>query len=78
MTPAPLKGKVHLSKIFGSPLLVKCVIQTIILAPVDTESIAPKPPNIFPGMIQLARSPLDETWSPPKKKAERCPPRNIP
>lgn len=76
--PDPVKGKVHLSSILGSPFSVVWVMHTMIFPPAPTESIAPIPLSALPGITQFARSPLEETCSPPMKNADKWPPLNIP
>lgn len=73
-TDLPVKGKSHYYNNLWAPLAV-CSITTITLDPQATKSIAPPIPlTIFPGIIQLAISPLEETYMAPKIVKSICPP----
>ena len=65
-TCLPVSGSSHSSRIFGVPSLALCSISTTTRFTPLTKSIAPPGPlTILPGTIQLARSPVAETSSPP-------------
>ena len=61
----PVRGKLQDSKILCFPPLAVCSIVTMTLVPAaETKSMAPPIPfTIFPGIIQLARSPQRDTLS---------------
>ena len=55
-----------------------CSITTITLLPEPTKSIAPPIPfTIFPGIIQLAMSPVFETYNAPRIVKSKCLPLTI-
>ena len=65
-TPFPVRGKLQLSTIFGAPSFALWSIRTITFFTPATKSIAPPIPlTIFPGIIQLAKSPFLETSKAP-------------
>ena len=79
-TPKPVKGKVHVFKIFRSSLpsffLATCSIRMMTRLTPATKSMAPPMPLIIlPGIIQLARSPFSLTCMAPKMDRLILPPR---
>ncbi len=78
-TAIPVSGRVHSSTILCEPSLATCSIITMTRLAPWTRSIAPPIPlTIFPGIIQLARSPRADTCIAPRIAASTCPPRIIP
>ena len=76
--PTPVKGKEHFFNSLLSPLLLVCIIATIILSAEATKSIAPPIPfTILPGIFQLAISPFSATSIAPKIVRCTCLPRII-
>ena len=74
----PVSGRVHSSRIFGLPSLAVCSMITTMRRAPATRSIAPPIPlTIFPGTIQLARSPCAETCRAPRMVSATWPPRII-
>lgn len=70
----PVRGNVHFCMIFEWPFNMCSMVTITRLAP-ETRSIAPPIPfTIFDGIIQLAKSPLSETYKPPSKVRSICPP----
>lgn len=62
-----VKGSFHFFKILISSFLVTCSIITITFLALCERSIAPPNPLTFlPGTIQLAKSPLWDTWKLPR------------
>mmetsp|Transcript_9107 Transcript_9107/g.10562 ORF Transcript_9107/g.10562 Transcript_9107/m.10562 type:complete len:221 (+) Transcript_9107:207-869(+) len=76
-TPLPVNGRLHSGRIFGAPDFdVWSIVTTTLASGADTRSIAPPIPlSNFPGMIQLAKSPLALTCNPPNIVKSTCPPR---
>ena len=68
----PVSGRVHYSSILWLPFAVCSIVTTTLLAPL-TKSIAPPIPlTNLPGMIQLAKSPLEATYNAPKILKSIC------
>mmetsp|Transcript_20425 Transcript_20425/g.38089 ORF Transcript_20425/g.38089 Transcript_20425/m.38089 type:complete len:363 (+) Transcript_20425:123-1211(+) len=67
-TPLPVRGKEQSLIIFFVPSFATCSMVTTTREPgAPTRSIAPPIPlTIFPGIIQFARSPFEETCMPPR------------
>ena len=78
-TPRPVSGSEHVFTIFAEPSRATCSISTMTRPAPCTRSIAPPGPlTIFPGIIQLARSPAADTCMAPRMAASILPPRIMP
>lgn len=73
-----VSGRVHSSTILGEPSLATSSIATMTFREPLHRSIAPPIPKARPGVDQLARSPLAETWRPPNTVAASRPERMTP
>ena len=78
-TFAPVSGRSHSLTSFGDPSRATCSVRTTTRGVPATRSIAPPMPlTIFPGIIQLARSPHSETCMAPSTAIFTWPPRIMP
>ena len=63
----PVSGSEHVGRSLEAPARLVCIIATTMLSAEATRSIAPPIPfTIFPGIFQLAMSPVEETSIAPR------------